>query len=294
MKPILLLKEELSLLRQIIGILRQLIRIRSNGSVGIGNKGLAVAYAKVEFKSLWSSHFKAHLHPTENILGYKIEGLTYASLRLLFHEIFLDQAYYFLTSKESPLIIDCGSNIGASILYFKKLYPRARIIGFEPFPQAFQVLKSNIQMNGLQNVTVYNLALSAQNGEQKLFYELASPLRMSVERPQGASISVGTTILSKYIDQPVDFLKMDIEGAELNVIEELNETKKLPLVNQMVVEYHHHMNKESDCLSRICYIYLSTTNSVTIYAALLAGDHRGHAWASSFGESQRLSSTGSR
>ena len=253
-KPILLLKDGLNLLRQVIWILRQAIRLRINGSFGNGDGGLARTYAKVELKCLWSSLFGAKLDPTENVAGYKIKALTYASLRSLLHEIFLDQDYYFLTDKESPLIIDCGSNIGASILYFKKLYPNARIIGFEPFPQAFQALRSNIEMNGLQNVTVFNLALSDKNGEQTLFYESASPLRMSFQRAQGGSISVGTTMLSKYIDQPVDLLKMDIEGAELHVIEELNETKRLPLIDQMIVEYHHHINKETDCLSRMLHI----------------------------------------
>jgi tRNA1(Val) A37 N6-methylase TrmN6 len=43
----------------------------------------------------------------------------------------LDEIYNFKPSKEKPTIIDCGSNIGTSLLYFSKHYLAAKIIGFE-------------------------------------------------------------------------------------------------------------------------------------------------------------------
>ena len=51
--------------------------------------------------------------------------------------------------------------------------------------------------------------------------------------------------------EDVDFLKIDIEGSELEVIEELSNAKKLRYVKQMVIEYHHHIARESDVFSRM-------------------------------------------
>ena len=43
-------------------------------------------------------------------------------------------------------VIDCGANIGMSITYFKRLYPKSKIIGFEPDPKIFETLKKNIRV----------------------------------------------------------------------------------------------------------------------------------------------------
>src|SRR5688500_10055596 len=47
-------------------------------------------------------------------------------------EIFVREIYRFETDIRNPVIIDCGSNIGLSVLYFHKSYPGARILAFEP------------------------------------------------------------------------------------------------------------------------------------------------------------------
>jgi Methyltransferase FkbM domain len=49
----------------------------------------------------------------------------------------------------------------------------------------------------------------------------------------------------------VELLKMDIEGAETEVIEELAESGKLKFIKQMILEYHHHLNPEEDHLCRV-------------------------------------------
>jgi hypothetical protein len=54
--------------------------------------------------------------------------------------------------------------------------------------------------------------------------------------------------LSEFVREEVDFLKMDIEGAEAEVLEELAEADKLRLVREMVIEYHHHIDPGEDHL----------------------------------------------
>ena len=59
-------------------------------------------------------------------------------------EIFIDKIYEFICNNDNPVIVDCGSNYGTSILYFKQLYPNAHIVGVEADPYIFEILESNI------------------------------------------------------------------------------------------------------------------------------------------------------
>lgn len=196
---------------------------------------------------------------TATIVGYEMRFLDYGTLSFLYNEIFIDNGYFFTAENDNPYIIDCGSNVGMSIFYFKMLYPHSRILAFEPGEETFACLKENIKNNNLLNsVQARRAALSNKEGTVEFFYDPANlgSLVMSTkqERVSKKSRSVEATLLSKHISEEVDFLKMDIEGAELEVIEELSNSGKLSYVKQMMIEYHHHIIKQSDEFSRMLRI----------------------------------------
>jgi FkbM family methyltransferase len=178
----------------------------------------------------------------------------------LLTEIFLKQDYFFTSAKPDPVIIDCGSNIGVSILYFKRKYPRARVTGFEPDPAIFGFLQKNVAANKWSDVTLHNCALSDREGETELFCEsnLAGSLRGSLRKDRTQqdveSKTVKTVLLSNYVRGDVDFLKIDIEGMEMAVIEDLEREGKLSRVREMAIEYHHHVPAGDDSLSRLLAI----------------------------------------
>lgn len=60
------------------------------------------------------------------------------------NELFLDEVYRFNSNNNNPKIIDCGSNIGLSIIFFKRMYPNSEIIAFEPDNEIFNILKYNL------------------------------------------------------------------------------------------------------------------------------------------------------
>ena len=62
---------------------------------------------------------------------------------------------------------------------------------------------------------------------------------------------IEAVLLSDYIVEPVDLLKLDIEGAERRVLEELVKRGKLHMIRELIVEYHHHITCEDDELSRV-------------------------------------------
>jgi len=171
------------------------------------------------------------------------------------HEIFESEDYYFETDTESPLILDCGTHMGLGIYYFKVLYPGARVVGFEPTPELHAVACRNMERCGFADVTIHPYALSDADGETTFHVRPGDTMagtitdRRSVEDADMDAITVPVRRLSPYIDQPVHYLKLDIEGSEDAVLEECRSV--LYRVQHIFCEYHHGGGLATDRLARI-------------------------------------------
>jgi FkbM family methyltransferase len=190
-----------------------------------------------------------------HLLGFKIAYLGEVQLRYLIREIFIEGCYFVSVAKPNPVILDCGSNIGMSILYFKFLYPGARIIGFEPDPSTFKQLAENVHANGLAGVELHNIALSETEDDIEFFVsanERGSLLMSAYEqRLSGTRITVPAKRLSTFVPDKVDLLKMDIEGSETGVLGELEASGALARIDQMHLEYHHHISSTRNSMSEV-------------------------------------------
>lgn len=181
---------------------------------------------------------------SQHFLGLRVSSYGYFNLVYLIREVFLKGEYEFDTKTNSPFIIDCGANIGMSILFFKKYYPNSRIIGFEPNPDVFQLLKKNVEQNKLQNVTLNNFCLSGSEGEVEFFLdENKGTLKGSIISKRGGRrcVKVPSKRLSDFFEEEVDLVKMDIEGAEKEVIHELVRNKRIGIPKTYLIEYHHNI-----------------------------------------------------
>ncbi|MCB9283030.1 MAG: FkbM family methyltransferase [Lewinellaceae bacterium] len=159
-------------------------------------------------------------------------------------EIFIDEVYKFECHKDSPRIIDCGSNIGLSIIYFKRRFPHAEVIGFEPDPELLNYAQQNIDNFCMKdNVTLINKAVWKYNGTIPFYIEgtLGGAI---VENaiPKDNVIEVPCIDISTLLKNRVDFLKIDIEGAELEVLDHCK--NNLHVVENMFVEFHGFKNKQ--------------------------------------------------
>jgi FkbM family methyltransferase len=177
-------------------------------------------------------------------------GLTFhyrnqPEFELLSREIFEGGEYAFACNRGDPFILDCGSHIGLSVAWFKQRFPGARIIAFEPDPETFQLLQTNVAINGFEGVELLNLAVATGRGTAAFYGEfgVAAPMASahSLRRDWGTqrsdqSIQVKTVPLADYIDRPVDYLKIDIEGAELEVMTSIQPC--LHLVQAVGLEFH--------------------------------------------------------
>ncbi|HWG75649.1 MAG TPA: FkbM family methyltransferase [Steroidobacteraceae bacterium] len=150
-----------------------------------------------------------------------------------YREIFVDGIYAFECNRPDPLIIDCGSNYGTSIVYFKHRHPDARVIGVEADPVIFQLLRNNCAHLDVQ---LLQKAVSDTNEPVTFFSEGADGGRAShsLEAPKAVT-PVQSVTLDELITEPVDFLKLDIEGSEAQA---LAACTKLDQVRQLFVEYH--------------------------------------------------------
>ncbi len=221
---------------------------------------LAVA-CRLQLRAISSNRTGSRVR-RERIAGFDVAFFDYGALALLFDEVFVKQQYGFHSTRPSPVIIDAGSNIGLATLYFKRLYPESRILAFEPDTATFEVLRRNIQENGLRQVQGLQLALGNHQGETELFTDKhragapyastrADIVRMCTGQENLESASVPLVRLSSYISEPIDLLKLDVEGAEHAVFEDLHTSGKLSLIREVVMEYHHHVLAGEDRLSGV-------------------------------------------
>jgi FkbM family methyltransferase len=215
-----------------------LYKINRQDSSGSQKRLLAENFLGDRLIELLSLKPKAGQH----ILRYKIKTSGFQEFRLSFDEIFLDEKYSLKTDSANPLILDCGSNIGLSVLYFKNRYPEARIIAFEPAPQTFELLKDNVETNKLRDITLVNKALSDSDGALTFYLREDDSTAGSIyQEDRGRPIDVEMVRLSSYIEEMVDVLKIDVEGAEGLIVNDLISSGKIRHVEQMIIEYHLHL-----------------------------------------------------
>lgn len=189
------------------------------------------------------------------ILNYHVKSFDFFDTAVLFQEVFIYQQYFFKATTPTPWIIDCGSHIGISILYFKALYPQARLLGFEPAPETFKLLSENVKNNRLKNVRLENKAVSNVEGRLEFCGDKSKTSSLIKERGSGEGTEADVVKSSQYIDREVSFLKLDVEGVEDLVLEDLAAAEKLKMIQQMVIEYHHHFIGDEDRLSRFLKIF---------------------------------------
>lgn len=121
--------------------------------------------------------------------------------------------------KEGDIVLDLGANIGYYILILAKLVGKnGKVFAFEPDPDNFAILKKNIEINGYKNVTLIQKAVSNKTGKEKLYLSKYNKGAQTIYDKDDNSefIEVESIRLNDYFknNNRVDFIKMDIEGAE--------------------------------------------------------------------------------
>ena len=167
--------------------------------------------------------------------GMRLKVTDFVSVAWQLKEFFDDGRMNFRSDSECPVIYDCGANIGVSILYYKQLYPKAIIKAFEPDPKVFSCLKNNMENNKVSGVELINKAVWNTNDGVSFGSEGADGGSVFYE---GNKITLPSIRLKELLEKEakIELLKIDIEGAELEVLVDcMSELKK---VKYLFLEYH--------------------------------------------------------
>lgn len=143
---------------------------------------------------------------------------------------------------EGDIIVDVGAGRGEDTLSFSKAVgPVGRVIAIEAHPLSFAILQSFCRLNHLHNVTALNVALMDQPGMVRMAESATDWQENTVARDSEAGgMTVPASTLDKICEQAgiqtVDFLKMNIEGAEREAI--LGMVRTLPNTRHLCIACH--------------------------------------------------------
>ena len=183
-------------------------------------------------------------------------------------EIFVDKMYrcvepIILNTKYH--ILDIGAHIGLFSIYASILNPDAIIIALEPEQENYALMKENVKLNHCKNITTKQLALSGSDEKTVPLYVNENSHNHSTLTPKHLTTlppdhtDVPATSLENLLAQPsfamatagkVGLLKMDIEGAEYDIIENM-EDGTWNMIENIIVEYHEFENKNRAVLEDI-------------------------------------------
>lgn len=194
--------------------------------------------------------------PDGSRILYPIFSSTGIHINLL--EIYGNREYFLLGShipRKGDIIIDCGAYIGLySIISSKLCGNDGKIISIEPNPTVFDHLRRNIQLNNIENVILFNIALADRKSEMEFFIPKRSAAgstfyqeHLSLQKVKEYNrIVVKAMTLDKLIKMEksshINIVKIDVEGAELLVLRGGQNALKSKKIDKLIVEIHKTIN----------------------------------------------------
>ena len=171
-------------------------------------------------------------------------GLTNMMLEKNWLDLLIEK--YALNGNLSTFV-DVGVNIGQTLLRLKTVFPEIDYLGFEPNSTCTAYVQRLINVNKFKNCTIQNVALSTDIGILELEKDSDIDPRASVInnlRPDYFSAKESVLALDYhrfYLDKPVSFIKIDVEGAEYDVLQGMEKAikKYLPVITCEVLDSHN-------------------------------------------------------
>ncbi len=219
--------------------------------------------AKEQFKRLYYRFFynlkrfkrnNFYVHYKKGYFVYEfLNGIRFKSYSDVEHELRSSLWGYIKKHelKSGETVIDCGPGEGEFTLYASKAVGSSgKVIAFEPDPLIFDELKSNVELNGLDNVILIKKGLWSENTTLR-FMTAKNITRSFVFNEEGGKVievpvvTLDSALKELGIDK-VDFIKMDAEGAELEAVKGAGQF----LANNkadLAISSYHILNGEKTC-----------------------------------------------
>ena len=193
-----------------------------------------------------------------------METFRYQGLELIhgdIHYLFLIEVYVLNLYranllKKNDVVLDAGSGIGEfTVLASKKIGAGGRIIAIEPDPNDYELLKLNIKKNNCVNVIPINIGLGRNAGERRLEF-------------RGRSYSFRVDSLENILDKAglnkrINFIKMDIEGFETEVLGQSIDIIKN--TDTIAIELHNTKDEVDRILSKYNFHFTPISKRIIYY-----------------------------
>lgn len=161
----------------------------------------------------------------------------------IFYQIFLSKSYNLSYGINPNVIVDCGSNIGLSVIFFKNKFPNSTIVAVEPEENNFNLLLKNTEKYS----NIHCLKKGIWNKETNLIIKNNNTTNWAFEVEEVdyenentiSAISI-SELKKKFNLDIIDILKIDIEGSEKELFEE-NYEQWLPKTKILIIELHDGM-----------------------------------------------------
>ncbi len=172
----------------------------------------------------------------------------------MFSEIFYKKYYNpkGFEIREHDIVFDIGANSGFFTFYASQQATYGKIYSFEPLPSLVEKIERTLMLNNIRNVHVENMAVGKFSTENVSFYvskEHNGCHSLYEREGEVEKISVTTITLQTYCANnnisKIDFLKLDCEGAEYDILttESIEFIKKI--VYKISMEYHDNINNHT-------------------------------------------------
>jgi FkbM family methyltransferase len=142
----------------------------------------------------------------------------------IYEEELTDYLIKNLNLESGDIVFDAGANIGWYSVLLSKYFAGVEVHSFEPDPENFKILKSNIGLNNLENVRLNNIGLGKETDVVKLYLykkgNLGRHSMLNINNGLGSTIDVNISSFDEYVKNKqlnfskIKFLKIDIEGYE--------------------------------------------------------------------------------
>lgn len=161
------------------------------------------------------------------------------------------------TAKSGMVVIDIGAHVGYfSLLAARRVGSEGRVYAFEPEPMNYDLLVKNAELNGYQNIDPIRKAVSSEVGVATLHLSALDNGRHSIfgqGLPQSRDETVETTTMDAFLEKEgwptVGLVKVDVEGAELAVLQGMGSLLGGSAELSMIIEFN-------PCLLRIAGVDL--------------------------------------
>jgi FkbM family methyltransferase len=180
--------------------------------------------------------------------------------------------------QQDDTILDIGANLGWYTMHISKINPSAKVFSFEPIPSIFNYLNQNIELNRLGNIKTFNFGFSDTEGSFDFYFDPLLSVNASlanVSNKNGIeSISCSVKKLDNFIVEQnikVDFIKCDVEGAELLVfrggIDLLKKDKPIiftEMLRKYAARFNYHPNDIIIFFQKLGYLCFTSKNCTLI------------------------------